>query len=82
MFPLKYHPSERYIRAYLTEYSRKFLSIIDVYLYEYEDKAFYIKKGQVVEISIKSRVVVDAPYFREENSNYSRPSIKESNKGL
>jgi phage FluMu protein Com len=36
----------------------------------------------MVEIFIKSRVVVNAAYFREENPNYTRPSIKESNKGL
>jgi hypothetical protein len=81
VFPLKYHLNEKHIRAYLTEYSRKFLSMMDVHLCEYEGIAFYIKKGRVVEIFIKSRVVVDAPYFREENPNYSRPSIKESNRG-
>ena len=81
VFPLEYHPSEKHMRAHLTECGRKFLSMMDVHLCEYEGKAFYIKKGQVVEISIKSRVVVDAPYFREENPNYSRPSIKESNRG-
>jgi hypothetical protein len=45
VFPLKYHPSKRYIRAHLTKCGRKFLSMMDVYLYEYEGKAFYIKKG-------------------------------------
>ena len=54
---------------------------MNVYLCEYEGKAFYIEKERVIKISIKSRVVVDAPYFREENPNYSRPSIKEFNKG-
>jgi len=81
VFPLKYHPNEKHMRAHLTECGQKFLSMMDVHLCEYEGKAFYIKKGQVVEIPIKSRVVVNAPYFREENPNYSRPSIKESNRG-
>jgi len=53
---------------------------MDIYLYEYKGKVFYIEKDRVVEISIKSRVVVDAPYFREENPNYTRPSIKETDK--
>jgi hypothetical protein len=52
--------------------------MMDVHHCEYEGKAFYIEKERVVEISIKSRVVVDAPYFREENPNYSRPSIKDN----
>jgi hypothetical protein len=30
---------------------------------------------------IKSRVVINAAYFREENPTYTRPSIKESNRG-
>ncbi|PMD66309.1 uncharacterized protein K444DRAFT_640176 [Hyaloscypha bicolor E] len=54
---------------------------MDIHLCEYEGKAFYIEKGRVVEIFIKSRVVVNAAYFREENPNYTRPSIKESNRG-
>jgi hypothetical protein len=81
VFSFKYYSSESYVRAYLTECGRKFLSIIDAYYCEYEDKAFYIEKERVVEISIKSRVIVDPPYFREENPNYFRPSIKD-NKGL
>jgi hypothetical protein len=51
---------------------------MNVYYYKYKGKAFYIKKEQVVEISIKSRVIVNAPYFRKENPNYSRPSIKDN----
>jgi hypothetical protein len=77
VFPLKYYPSKSHIRAYLTKCGRKFLSIIDVHLYKYKGKAFYIKKERVIKILIKSRVVVNAPYFREENLNYSRPSIKD-----
>lgn len=55
--------------------------MMGVRLYEYKGKAFYIEKGQVVEMFVKSRVVVDAAYFREENPNYARPSIEGSNKG-
>ena len=82
VFPLKYHPSEWHMRAHLTECGRKFLSMMDFHLREYKGKAFYIEKERVIEINIKSRVVVDAAYFREENPNYTRPSIKESDEGL
>ncbi|KAH6701253.1 P-loop containing nucleoside triphosphate hydrolase protein [Leptodontidium sp. MPI-SDFR-AT-0119] len=81
VFPLKYHPSERQVRTHLTECGRKFLSMMDVHLCEYKGKGFYIEKDRVVEIPIESRVVVDAAYFREENPNYARPSIKNSDKG-
>jgi len=81
VFPLKYHLGEKHIRAKLSEYSRKFLSIMDIYLCEYKGNAFYIERRRVIEIFVKSQVVVDAAYFREENPNYTRPSIKESNRG-
>ena len=81
VFPLKFHPSEERVRAHLITSGRKFLSMMGVRLYEYKGKAFYIEKGQVVEMFVKSRVVVDAAYFREENPNYARPSIEGSNKG-
>ena len=54
LFSFKYHPGEKYIRAYLFEHSRKFLFIIKIYLYEYKGKVFYIKKRQVIKIFIKS----------------------------
>ncbi|KAH6667778.1 hypothetical protein B0J14DRAFT_601424 [Halenospora varia] len=69
VFPLNYHPGEKHVRAHLTECGQKFLSMMDIHLYEYEGKAFYIEKERVVEIYMKSRVVVDAAYFREENPN-------------
>jgi hypothetical protein len=81
VFPLTHHPGEKQVRAHLSECGRKFLSMMDIHLCEYEGKAFYIEKGRVIETFVKSRVVVDAAYFREENPNYSRPSIKESNGG-
>jgi len=69
LFPLKYHLSESQMRAYLTKCGQKFLSMIDVYLCEYKGKGFYIEKDRVIEIPIACQVVVDAPYFREENPN-------------
>ncbi|KAH8586089.1 P-loop containing nucleoside triphosphate hydrolase protein, partial [Bisporella sp. PMI_857] len=78
IFPLSYHPGEKSVRAHFTECGQKFLSIMNIHLGEYKGRAFYIEKERVVEIFIKSRVVVDAAYFREKNPNYTRPSIKES----
>jgi hypothetical protein len=81
VFLLKYYLGEKHVRAYLTKCGKKFLSMIDIHLYKYEGKAFYIEREKIIEIFIKSRVVVDAAYFREENPNYVRPSIKESDEG-
>jgi hypothetical protein len=82
VFPLKYHPGEKHVRAHLTECGQKFLAMMDIYPCDYEGRAFYIEKEKVVEIFIKSRVVVDAAFFREENPNYARPSIKKSDEGF
>ncbi|KAH8797030.1 hypothetical protein F5882DRAFT_375187 [Hyaloscypha sp. PMI_1271] len=38
VFPLKYYLGEKQVRAHLSEYGQKFLSIIDIYLYEYKGK--------------------------------------------
>ena len=35
------------------------------HLYEHKGKVFYIEEGQVVEIFIKSRVIVDAAFFEK-----------------
>ncbi|CZS92550.1 uncharacterized protein RAG0_03160 [Rhynchosporium agropyri] len=78
VFPLKFHPDEEHLRAHLTTYGRKFISMMGVHLCDYKGKRFYIEKDRVVEIPVESRVVVDAAYFREENPNYARPSIKTS----
>jgi hypothetical protein len=82
IFFLRYYLSKKQVRAHLFEYSQKFLSIIDIYFYKYKDKVFYIKKKQVIEIFIKSRIIVNIAYFREENPNYTRLNIKKSNRGL
>jgi hypothetical protein len=76
VFPLKYHPGEKHLRAHLTECGRKFLSLMDIHQCEFEGKAFYIEKNQVVEIFIKSRVMVDASYFREENPKTEHQGIQ------
>ena len=79
VFPLQYHQNERDTRARLTECGKKFLSMMDVHHYQYQGTAFYIsREKKVVQIFVKSRILVDATYFREENPNYERPSIKES----
>jgi hypothetical protein len=75
IFPVKFHADAR---AHFTECGRKFLSMMNIHLCQYEGKAFYVERGESVEIFVKSRVVVDPAYFREENPNYIRPSIKES----
>ncbi|KAF8847418.1 hypothetical protein BDZ45DRAFT_754927 [Acephala macrosclerotiorum] len=41
---------------------------------QYKGRAFQMKKGKPIEISINGRIMVDAAMFQEVNPNYVRPS--------
>ncbi|PMD67462.1 uncharacterized protein K444DRAFT_514843, partial [Hyaloscypha bicolor E] len=71
VFPLKYYLGKKQVKAYLSEYGRKFLFIIDIYFCEYKGKAFYIEKEQV-EVYINSRIIVNIACFQKINPNYFR----------
>lgn len=65
LFPLEYHLGEKHVKAHLPKCGRKFLSMMYAHYCEYKGKVFYVAKEKVFEILIKSRVLVDATYFRE-----------------
>lgn len=44
---------------------------------QYRGNAFYIEKGEYVEVPVDSRIMVDVAYFRKINPNYTRPHINE-----
>ncbi|MCJ1280370.1 hypothetical protein MMC21_008197 [Puttea exsequens] len=44
---------------------------------QYCGNAFYIEKGEYVEVPVDSRIMVDVAYFRKINPNYTRPHINE-----
>ncbi len=73
-FPLAYHPRGSEMRTSLVERGRRFVSL-GVYHLQYYGNAFFMENGEVVEVPVKSRIMVDAVFFRENNPNYVRPRI-------
>jgi hypothetical protein len=83
IFPLQYHPSKNQVEANLINCGRKFLSLTGVQHLQYEGKAFQMKKGEAIAMSVESKIMVDHALFLKTNPNYSRPSINQvANKRL
>jgi len=74
-FPLAYHPRRSEMRTSLVERGRRFVSLLGVHHLQYYGNAFFMEKAEVVEVPVKSRIMVDAAFFRENNPNYVRPRI-------
>ena len=74
-FPLAYHPRRSEMRTGLVARGRRFVTLLGVHHLQYHGNAFYMQKGELVEVSVKSRIMVDAGFFRENNPNYTRPRI-------
>lgn len=72
-FPLQYHPDEKGMRAHLIECGQKFLSMLGAHHRHCRGTAFYMKDGEVITVSVDSRVILDAAFFRKMNPNYTRP---------
>ena len=70
-FPLRYLPTEREARTELIENGRKFISLRGTHHVQYQGLAFYRDSfGKTVSVSIDSRVVIDAAFFRKSNPNF------------
>ena len=76
-FPRRYHSDPSGIKANLIQCGRKFVSLIGSQYRQYQGTAFFMHKGQSVEVSVDSRVMIDAACFRKINPNYSRLKIAE-----
>ncbi|KAL9126352.1 MAG: hypothetical protein Q9217_004582 [Psora testacea] len=74
-FPLVCHPRRSEMRAGLVARGRRFITLLGVHHLQYHGNAFYLQKGELVEVPVKSQIMVDAAYFRENNPNYTRPRI-------
>ena len=74
-FPLEYHQNGSKIRAHLIECGRKFVSLMGVHHCQFRGPAFFMHKGEPVQVNVNSRITIDATYFRQINPNYARPSI-------
>jgi hypothetical protein len=74
-FPLLYHSTLSQIRAELINYGRRFLSLCGTYHRHYYSNAFLINKDKLVKVSVDSRVMINASFFREMNPNYVRLKV-------
>ena len=72
-FPLQYHPDEKGMTAHLIECGRKFVSMLGAHHRHCQGTAFYMNDGEAVRVSVDSRAMLDAAFFRKMNPNYTRP---------
>ena len=79
-FPLQYHRNVSDIRSSLIECGRKFVSLIGSnYHKQYQGQTFWKDdKGNIHNLFVDSRIMVDATYFRRINPNYDRPQVEQS----
>lgn len=64
-------------RDTLIECGRKFVSMLGAHHRHCQGKAFHMKEGEPVKVSVDSRVMLDATFFRKMNPNYTRPQPDE-----
>ena len=65
------------MKEYFVRCGRQFASLMGQHHVQYRGNAFYIEKGEYVEVPVDSRIMVDVAYFRKINPNYTRPHINE-----
>ncbi|KAI9748613.1 MAG: hypothetical protein M4579_007174 [Chaenotheca gracillima] len=78
VYPFQYHPRKFDLKIHLVECGRRFLAMLKPCPYQYDGKAFFMRRGQLVEVFVGGRIMVDAKYFRRINPDYQRPSIHDS----
>jgi len=76
-FPLEFHGHQKKMKEYFVRCGRQFASLMGQHHVQYRGNAFYIEKGEYVEVPVDSRIMVDVAYFRKINPNYTRPHINE-----
>ena len=76
-FPLEFHEHQKEMKEYFIKCGRQFTSLMGQHHVQYRGNAFYIEKGEYVEVPVDSRIMVDVAYFRKINPNYTRPHINE-----
>jgi hypothetical protein len=69
-FPLQYHTDAIGVQAKLLRYGRKFMRLRGAHHCYCNGKAFYKHDGELVEVRIDGRIMVDAAFFQKMNPNY------------
>jgi hypothetical protein len=76
-FPLEFHRQPKKMKEYFVRCGRQFISLMGQHHVQYHGNAFYVEKGEYVEVPVNSRIMVDVAYFRKINPNYARPRVNE-----
>jgi hypothetical protein len=76
-YPLEFHRNQEEMREYFVRSGRHFASLMGQHHVQYRGNAFYLEKGDYVEVPVDSRIMVDVAYFRKVNPNYARPQVNE-----
>ncbi len=64
----------------LVQNGQKYLSLMGIHHRHCHGAAFALDpKGNPLQLFIKSRIIIDAAFFRKMNPNYTRPSVSEIN---
>jgi hypothetical protein len=71
-FPLQYHTDATDVRAELLRCGQKFTHLRGAHHRYCNGNTFYKRDGQLVEVRIDSRIMVDAAFFQKMNPNYFR----------
>ncbi|EDN03641.1 predicted protein [Histoplasma mississippiense (nom. inval.)] len=78
-FPLDHHPNKSGVMTSIIDFGRKFCSLKGQHIRHCRGRAFFKVRGEIVQICINSRVMVDSAFFRQMNPNYTRPRINQRN---
>jgi len=74
-FPLQYHAGGTGIRAELLRCGRMFMRLRGTHHCHCSGSAFYKQNGELVQVPIDGRIMVDAAFFRKMNPKNPQPRI-------
>ena len=79
-FPFQYHRQANDIRSTLIECGRRFVSLTGSNNHmQYQGQTFWKDdKGEIHNLFVDGRIIVDATYFRRVNPNYNKPRVEQS----
>ena len=78
-FPLRFHPDQHAMRARLITQGRKFVSLMGSYHCHCRGAAFTRNnKNEIKKLSVSSRIMVDAKFFKKMKPDYSRPHVSKT----
>ncbi|KAI5864691.1 hypothetical protein GGS23DRAFT_459532 [Durotheca rogersii] len=74
-FPIQYHPHFDEVKSELIDCGKRFVSLRGAHHRHCKGAAFFLSKGEPVELHVDSRVMIDTESFKEANPTYRGPKI-------